>query len=284
MPRFTIGILHPRSSPSNSHRTPRNIIIREANSLTESTHHSPHTRGRTTIGSILIDSGNRRTRLRTPRAQPGTTPRIVMVLPGIIRHRIKLTARDHLIRMLSGQRNHNSKPSTRGLRTHATVSLIMNSTILRIRSLRRRRIRWVHRIPMQPPRLPRSPSKPSPRTGKEKLPPINISPHHARSRKTQMRIHCRRPPRPKHTGRSHIPLMSRRRPSSSDTVIHPHQRNRPDRKIPLFLNEVTRRHIHRIIRITTRWLSTINLNIRYMKTFTTSAHASLLQRSRQSSI
>ena len=284
MPRFTIGILHPRSSPSNSHRTPRNIIIREANSLTESTHHSPHTRGRTTIGSVLIDSGNRRTRLRTPRAQPGTAPRIVMVLPGIIRHRIKLTARDHLVRMLSSQRNHSSKPSTRSLRTHITVSLIMSSTILRVRSLRRRRICWVHRISMQPPCLPRSPSKPSPRTGKENLPSVNISPHHARSRKPQMRIHCRRPPRPKRAHRSRIPLMRRRRPSSSDTVIHPHQRHRPGRKIPLFLNEVTRRHIHRIIRIATRWLSTINLNIRYMKTFTTSVHASLLQRSRQSSI
>ena len=261
MPRFTIGILHPRSSPSNSHRTPRNIIIREANSLTESTHHSPHTRGRTTIESVLIDSGNRRTRLRTPRAQPGTTPRIVMVLPGIIRHRIKLTARDHLIRMLSGQRNHNSKPSTRGLHTHVTVSFIMNSTILRVRNLRRRRIRWVHRIPMQPPRLPRSPSKPSPRTGKENLPSVNISPHHARSRKPQMCIHRRRPPRSKRAHRSRIPLMRRRRPSSSDTVIHPHQRNRPDRKIPLFLNEVTRRHIHGIVCITTRNLCAKNLNV-----------------------
>ena len=261
MPRFTIGILHPRSSPSNSHRTPRNIIIREANSLTESTHHSPHTRGRTTIGSILIDSGNRRTRLRTPRTQPGTAPRIVMVLPGIIRHRIKLTARDRLVRMLSNQRNHSSKPSTRGLRTHATVSLIMNSTILRVRNLRHRRIRWVHPIPMQPPRLPSSPSKSSTSTSKENLPPINISPHHTRSSKPQMRIHRRRPPRPKRAYRSRIPLMRRRRPSSSDTVIHPHQRHRPDRKIPLFLNEVARRHIHGIVCITTRNLCAKNLNV-----------------------
>ena len=276
MPRLTIGILHPRSSPSNSHRTPRNIIIREANSLTESTHHSPHTRGRTTIGSVLIDSGNRRTRFRTPRAQPGTAPRIVMVLPGIIRHRIELTVRDHPVRLLSGQRNHNSKPSTRGLRTHATVSLIMSSTILRVRSLRRRRIRWVHRIPMQPPRLPSSPSKSSSRTSKENLPPININPHHTGSRKPQMRIHCRRPPRPKRAHRSLISLMCRHRPGSRDAVIHPHQRHRPDREIPFFLNEIPRRHIHRIIRITTRWLGTINLNIRNFKILTTGIYTGLL--------
>ena len=181
-----------------------------------------------------------------------------MVLPGIIRHRIELTVRDHPVRLLSGQRNHSSKPSTRGLRTHATVSLIMSSTILRVRSLRRRRIRWVHRISMQPPCLPSSPSKSSSRTSKEDLPPINISPHHTGSRKPQMRIHCRRPPRPKRAHRSRIPLMRRRRPSSSDTVIHPHQRHRPDRKIPLFLNEIPRRHIHRIIRIATRRHSSIN--------------------------
>ena len=261
MPRLTIGILHPRSSPSNSHRTPRNIIIREANSLTESTHHSPHTRGRTTIESVLIDSGNRRTRFRPPRAQPGTAPRIVMVLPGIIRHRIKLTVRDHPVRLLSGQRNHSSKPSTRGLRTHATVSLIMNSTILRVRNLRRRRIRWVHRISMQPPRLPRSPSKSSSRTSKEDLPPININPHHTGSRKPQMRIHCRRPPRPKHTRRSRIPLMRRRRPSSSDTVIHPHQRHATIAEVFFLLNEIPRCHIHGIVCITTRNLCAKNLNV-----------------------
>ena len=163
--------------------------------------------------------------------------------------------------MLSSQRNHSSKPSTRSLHTHAIVSLIMSSTILRIRSLRRRRIRWVHRISMQPPCLPSSPSKSSSRTSKEDLPPINISPHHTRSRKPQMRIHCRRPPRPKRAYRSRIPLMRRRRPSSSDTVIHPHQRNRSDREIPLFLNEVTRRHIHGIVCITTRNLCAENLNV-----------------------
>ena len=285
MPRLTIGILHPRSSPSNSHRTPRNIIIREANSLTESTHHSPHTRGRTTIGSVLIDSGNRRTRLRTPRAQPGTAPRIVMVLPGIIRHRIELTVRDHLVRMLSGQRNHNSKPSTRSLRTHATVSLIMSSTILRVRSLRRRRICWVHRISMQPPRLPSSPSKSSSRTSKENLPPINISPHHARSRKPQMRIHCRRPPRPKRAHRSRIPLMGLLRSGSGcDTVIHPHQRHATIAEVFFLLHEIPRRHIHGIVCITTRWLGTQNQHIRNLKILTPSTNPSLLNRGIQRSV
>ena len=184
-----------------------------------------------------------------------------MVLPGIIRHRIKLTARDRLVRMLSSQRNHSSKPSTRGLRTHATVSLIMNSTILRVRNLRHRRIRWVHPIPMQPPRLPRSPSKPSPSTSKEDLPSVNISPHHARSRKPQMCIHRRRPPRPKRAHRSRIPLMRRRRPSSSDTVIHPHQRHATIAEVFFLLNEIPRRHIHGIVCITTRNLCAKNLNV-----------------------